>query len=79
MYWKRILKLWQELVWWEKEIFLWFGYLTLGRRAILPAMTMQAGCMAVIVWLTPSNPVLWCLAFIVSSVYALMFQAVIKR
>lgn len=79
MLWQRFFELWRQLVWWERQLLLWFGYLSIGRRAILPAMTMQAGGMAVIVWLTPRNPLLWCLVFVVSFVYVLMLQAVIRR
>ncbi len=79
MSWKRILKLWHELEVWEKEIFLWFGNLIIGRRALLPAMSVQAACTAVIVWLTPQNPILWSLVYIVSLVYALMVITWIKK
>lgn len=79
MYLKRILKLWQELAWWEKELFLWFGHMVYGKTAILPAMSVQAGSMALMVWLTPGAPILWCLVFILSPVYALIFLMLIKR
>lgn len=79
MYWKRFYELWQQLLWWERRLLLWFGYLVVGRRAILPVMAWQAGGIGLIVWLTPSNPLIWVLAYSVSFVYALMVVAWLKR
>lgn len=79
MYWKRFYELWQQLLWWERRLLLWFGYLVVGRRAILPVMAWQAAGIALIVWLTPGNPLIWVLAYSVSFVYALMVAAWLKR
>ena len=79
MPWKHFYKIWQKLLWWERRLLLWFGYLVVGRRAILPVMAWQAGGIALIVWLTPDNPLIWVLAYSVSFVYALMVVAWLKR
>lgn len=79
MQWRRFFEIWQQLLWWEKQLLLWFGYLLVGRRAILPVMAWQAGGLALIVWLTPGNPLVWMLAYVVSFVYVLMVVAWLKR
>ncbi len=69
---------WQELLWWERQILLWFARLSVGRAAILPVLSFQAGGLAVIMWATP-HPLIWMLVYILSFVYILLVFSLVRR
>jgi hypothetical protein len=75
---KRFFAIWDRLLWWERELMLWFGYLVVGRRAILPIVSFQAGGLAVIMWATP-HPLIWMLVYILSFVYILLAFSLVRR
>lgn len=71
-------RLWLELLWWERKILLWFARLSVGRAAILPLVSVQAGGLAVVMWATP-HPLIWMLFYILSFVYILLVFSLVRR
>jgi hypothetical protein len=39
MLWRRFFELWQQLLWWERHLLIWFARLALSERALLPAVS----------------------------------------
>lgn len=79
MQWKRFVHFWKTLVWWEKEILLWYAHVAFGKRAVFPAVTVQALAMGLIALMMPGEILLWSFVFVVSMVYALMVQVWLTR
>lgn len=73
------LEIWHQLLGWERRLVRWFAYLLLGRRAVLPALAWQAGGLALVVWVTPDNPLIWGLVYVLSFVYLMLAWVLIRR
>lgn len=76
---RRFLAVWYEMFAWEQEVYILLMRLTVHRRAILPALVVQAGGLLVVMWQTPGNVLLWSFVFILSFVYLLMARALVRR
>lgn len=75
---QEFLHFWVHLVGWERQLVYWFAGVLLGRRAILPVLSFQAGGLAVIMWATP-HPLIWMFAYILSFVYILLAFSLVRR
>ena len=71
-------RLWLELLWGERQILLWLARLSVGRAALLPLVSVQAGGLALVMWATP-HPLIWMLFYILSFVYILLAFSLVRR
>lgn len=75
----RLIYWFQSLIWWERKLVLWYAFGLFARRGLLPAFGFQTIAILFATWQFPRQPLLWCLVFVLSMVYALLIQSFMRR
>lgn len=74
-----LLRYWARLWGWQRSLVLLYAHGLYTRRGLLPAFGFQMGAVLFATWTFPDEPLLWSFVFILSMVYALLLQAILRR